>query len=67
VIEQGRQDGAVALLLGGFLAGCGEQLASLMIAERRCLAFAALGLRPLDAFHRVVADGIFFAQVLKQR
>jgi hypothetical protein len=26
------------------IAGCGEQLAGLMIAERRRLAFAALGL-----------------------
>jgi hypothetical protein len=30
--------------LDGFSAGCGEQLACLMVAERWCLAFAAFGL-----------------------
>jgi len=49
VIKQGRQDGAVALLLDGFIAGRGEQLTGLMVAQRRRLAFAALGLRALDA------------------
>jgi hypothetical protein len=34
-----------------------------MIAERRGLAFAALGLRPLDAFDRVMADRVFVAQI----
>ena len=47
VKEQGRQDGAVALLLDGFFAGQSagrdEQIAGLVVAERRRLAFAALG------------------------
>jgi hypothetical protein len=38
-----------------------------MVAECRCLAFADLGLRPLDAFNRIVADGILFAEIFKQR
>ena len=47
VIQQGRQDGAVAFLLDAFIAGCREQLPRLMVAERRRFAFAALGFRPL--------------------
>jgi hypothetical protein len=50
VIEQGREDGAIALVLDGLfadrgvLAGRHEQIAGLVVAERRRLAFAALGL-----------------------
>ncbi len=73
VEEQRRQDGAVALLFDGFfagrgvLAGCHEQLAGLVVAERRCLAFAALGPGPLDAFDRVVADSVLVTEILEQR
>jgi hypothetical protein len=45
----------------------GEQLARLMVAERRRFAFAALCLRPLDAFDRIVGDGVFLAEIFKQR
>ena len=38
-----------------------------MVAERRRLAFAALGLRPLDAFDRIVGDGVFLAEIFEQR
>ena len=38
-----------------------------MIAERRRLAFAALGARPLDAFDRVVGDGVLVAEIFEQR
>jgi hypothetical protein len=62
VEQQRRQDGAVALALDGVLAGRCEQVARLMIADRRRLAFAAFGLRPLDAFDRVVGDGVLLAQ-----
>ena len=65
VIGQRRQ-GAVTLLLDGFIAGRGEQLAGLMIADRRRLAFAALGLRPLHAFDRIMGDGVFFAEIFEQ-
>ena len=44
-----------------------EQLARLMIAERRRLAFAAFRLRPLDAFDRVMRDGVLLAQIFEQR
>ena len=58
VEQQRRQDGAVALALDGVRVGRGEQVARLMIADRRRLAFAAFGLRPFDAFDRVVGDGV---------
>ena len=38
-----------------------------MIAERRRLAFAAFRLRPLDAFDRVVGDGVLLAEIFEQR
>ena len=38
-----------------------------MIAERRRLAFAAFRFRPLDAFDRVMGDGVFLAQIFEQR
>jgi hypothetical protein len=66
MIEQRRQDGAVALLLDGFIAGHGQKLASLMVTERRRLAFATLGPRPLDALDRVMGDGVFFAEIFEQ-
>jgi hypothetical protein len=49
VMKQCRQDGAVVLLLDRFITRPSENIAGLMIANGRCLAFAALGLRPLDA------------------
>src|ERR1700689_2200729 len=38
-----------------------------MIADRRRLAVAAFGLRPLDAFDRIVGDGVLLAQIFEQR
>jgi hypothetical protein len=74
VIQQRRQDGAVALVLDAFflagldlLAGRDEQVARLVVAERRRLASAALGLEPLDAFDRVMGDGVVVAEILEQR
>jgi hypothetical protein len=61
------------LALMGFLAGRDglagrhEQIAGLVVAERRRLAFAALGPRPLDALDRVVGDGVLLAEMLEQR
>ncbi len=51
------------------VSSCGrvEQLARLVIAERRRLAFAAFRLRPLDAFDRVMGDGVLLAQIFEQR
>jgi hypothetical protein len=67
VEQQRRQDGAVALALDRVLAGRCEQVARLMIADRRRLAFAAFGLRPLDAFDRVVSDGVLLTEIFEQR
>jgi hypothetical protein len=67
VVEQCRQDRAVAFGLDGFLRRRRERLARLMIANRRCRAFAALGFWPLDAFDRVMGDGVLFAEILEQR
>jgi hypothetical protein len=50
------------------LSSCGalEQLARLVISDRRRLAFAALGFRALNAFHRIMDDGILIAEIFKQ-
>jgi hypothetical protein len=67
VEQQCRQNGTVALLLYRFIAGRDEQLAGLVVAERRRLAFTTFGPGPLDAFDRVVGDGVFFAEIFEQR
>jgi hypothetical protein len=36
-----------------------------VVAERRRLAFAALGLGPLDAFDRVMGDGVLVAEIFE--
>jgi hypothetical protein len=67
-VEQQRgQDGPVALALQRVRLRRGQQRACLVIAERPRLAFAAVRLRPLDAFNRVVGDGIFLAETVEQR
>ena len=55
------------LLLMRVVCGRRQQLARLVIAERRRLAFAAFRLRPLDAFDRVVGDGVLLAEIFEQR
>ena len=67
VKQQGRQDGAIALALEAFGIGGDEQLARLVVADRRRLAFAALGPRPLDALDRIMGHGVSFAEILEQR
>ena len=65
-VEQQRgQNGPVALALDCVRVGRGEQLARLMIAEGRGLAFAALRLRTRDAFDRVVSDGVAVAEIFE--
>ena len=67
-VEQQRgQDGAVALALDRVVSRRVQQLARLVIADRRRLAFAAFRLRPLDAFDRVMGDGVFLAEIFEQR
>ena len=58
MIEQCRQDGAITLVLDRFLGGRGKQIPRLVVADRRRLAFAALGPGPLDAFDWIVSDGV---------
>ena len=58
VEQQRRENGAVAPALDGLRVGHCEQVARLMIADRRRLAFTAFGLRPLDALDRIVGDGV---------
>ena len=65
--QQRREDGAVALALDRVLPRRFEQLARLVIADRRRLAFAAFRPWPLDAFDRVMGDGVLLAQILEQR
>ena len=67
VEQQRRQDGAVALALDGVGLRRIQQFARLMIADRWRLAFAAFRLRPLDAFDRIVGDGVFLAEIFEQR
>ena len=67
VEQQRREDGAVALALDRVLLRRVEQLARLVVADRRRLAFAAFRPRPLDAFDRIVGDGVLLAQIFEQR
>jgi hypothetical protein len=65
-VEQQRgQDRAITLALDRVGCRRNQQLARLVIAERRRLAFTALRFRPFDTFDRVMGDGIFLAQILE--
>src|SRR3954469_25088690 len=65
--KQRRENGAVALAANAVVGWRVEQLARLMIAKGWRLAFAAFRLRPLDAFDRVMRDGVLLAQIFEQR
>ena len=65
--QQRREDGPIAFAAKTVIDRCIEQLASLVIAKGRRLAFAALHLRPLHAFDRVVGDGVLLAEIFEQR
>src|SRR3954452_24139567 len=65
--KQRRENGAVALAANAVVSWHVEQLARLVIAKRWCLAFATFRLRPLDAFDRVMRDGVFLTQIFEQR
>ena len=51
----------------GVLAGGDEQIAGLVVADRRRPAFAALGPGALDALDRVVGDRVSVAEVFEER
>src|SRR4051794_32973382 len=65
--KQRRENGAVALAANAVVGWRIEQLARLMIAKSRCLAFAAFRLRPLDAFDWVMRDGVLLTEIFEQR
>ena len=65
--QQRGEDGAVALALDRVVRRRLEELAGLVIAERRRLALAALRLRPLDALDRIMGDGVLVAEIFEQR
>ena len=58
VEQQRRENGAVALRLERIGRRRRQQLARLVVADRRRLAFGGFCLRPLNAFHRVMCDGV---------
>jgi hypothetical protein len=43
-----------------------QQFTDLVVTKRRCFAFAALTPRPFDAFDRVMGNGVFLAEILKE-
>ena len=61
-----RSDVLMRLALDGVGLRCCEQVARLMIADGRGLAFAAFDLRPFDTFDGVMGDGVFLAQIFEQ-
>jgi hypothetical protein len=67
VKQQRREDRAVTFALDRVPVRCGQQLARLVIADRRRLAFAAFRLRPLNALDGIVGDGIFLAEIIAVR
>jgi hypothetical protein len=66
VIEQGGEDGAVALALQRGDVRRVEQFAGLVVTQRRCLALVALDRRALHALDRIVRHGVALAQVLEE-
>src|SRR5260370_42281093 len=67
VKQERRENGAIALALDRVVLRGIEELAGLVIAERRRLAFAAFRPRPLDALDRVMGDGVLVAEIFEQR
>ena len=67
VEQQRREEGAIALAAHGVVDRRVEQLAGLVVAERRRLAFGGFRRRPLHALDRIVGDGVLVTQMLKER
>ena len=67
VEQQRRQDRAIALGLERIGRRRRQQLARLVVADRRRLAFGGFRLRPLDAFDRIMSDRVPAAQIFEQR
>jgi hypothetical protein len=67
MVEERGQYGAIAHSLEGFLGGCDEQLARLVVAESGRLAFLAFHPRALNTLDRIVSHGVVVAKILKKR
>jgi hypothetical protein len=67
VVEEGCQDGPVAFAFQGLGRGRFQQRAGLAVAQRRGLAFVPLRFGAFDPADRVVAHGVDFAEVVKER
>jgi hypothetical protein len=65
VVEEGRQDGAVALAFERVGRGHFQEHPGLAIAQHRGFALVAFGLGAFDPAHRVVGDRVDFAKVIK--
>src|SRR5581483_5521018 len=65
VIEEGGQNGAIALTLERIFRRRLEQFAHLGVTERRRRAFIAVRRRPLDAIHRIAEDGVALAEIIE--
>ena len=65
VIKKRRQDSAIAQAFDGLLIGRYEQLASLVVAERRRFSFLGFNARTLHALDRIVLHGVLVAEILK--
>ncbi len=60
VIEQGSENGAIALTLERVFGRSVEQFAGLNITERRSAAFVSIGHRTLDAINGIAEHGVAF-------
>jgi hypothetical protein len=67
VVEEGRQDGPIALAFEGVGRGRVQERPGLAVAQSRGFAFVAFGLGAFDAAHRVVADRVHLAEVVEER
>lgn len=67
MIEQGRQYGAIALVLERYWVGRVEQMARVLFTQGRRFSAITFCSRALDAPDRVMRDGVFLAQVLEER
>jgi hypothetical protein len=67
VIQQRRQDRTVALVLDPVFGRRCQEIAGLVIADCRRLAFATFTARPLDAFDWIMGNSVLVAKILEQR
>jgi hypothetical protein len=66
VVEEGGQDGPVAFAFEGVVRGRFQQRPGLAVAQRGGFALIPLRFGAFDPAHRVMADGVDLAEVVKQ-